>query len=208
MFPKKGPNPYGQPPPYGAQQPYGKIPGSGGYGTSTAAAGGTDGARFGGSAAQGAVGQYGGPYAAVYGAPKAGGLATNGPGSSDLLSLQAHQTTLSQSSKFSSGAVGSSLGRPNDDYLASRGYAPKLDQYGANYELERRVYGEHSANIGRRDGLNDLDRRYPDHIPGSNQIHDRVDQVSSTRHPQLVKTQPQPGSDIRYVFFTVLYIEF
>uniref|UniRef100_A0ACD5X352 Uncharacterized protein n=1 Tax=Avena sativa TaxID=4498 RepID=A0ACD5X352_AVESA len=196
MFPKKGPNPYGQPPPYGAQQPYGKIPGSGGYATSTAAAGGADGARFGGSAAQGAVGQYGGPYAAVYGAPKAGGLATNGPGSSDL-SLQAHQTTLSQSSKFSSGAVGSSLGRPNDDYLASRGYAPKLDQYGANYELERRVYGEHSANISRRDGLNDLDRRYPDHIPGSHQIHDRVDQVSSTRHPQLVKTQLQPGSDIR-----------
>lgn len=25
MFPKKGPNPYGQPPQYGAQQPYGKI---------------------------------------------------------------------------------------------------------------------------------------------------------------------------------------
>jgi hypothetical protein len=45
-------------------------PGSGGYATSTAAAGGADGGRFGGSAAQGAVGQYGGPYAAVYGAPK------------------------------------------------------------------------------------------------------------------------------------------
>ena len=45
-------------------------PGSGGYATSAAAAGGTDGARFGGGAAQGAVGQYGGPYAAVYGAQK------------------------------------------------------------------------------------------------------------------------------------------
>ncbi|XP_047090309.1 protein SHORT ROOT IN SALT MEDIUM 1-like [Lolium rigidum] len=190
MFPKKGPNPYGQPPPYGAQQPYGKIPGSGGYATSTAAAGGVDGARFGGSAAQGGVGQYGGPYAAVYGAPKAGGLASNGPGSSELLSRQAHQTTLSESSKFSSGAVGSSLGRPNDDYLASRGYAPKLDQYSADYELDRRVYGEHSANIGRRDGLNDLERRYPDHIPGSHQ-------VSATHHPQLLKTQVQPASDIR-----------
>ncbi|CAM0872848.1 unnamed protein product [Alopecurus aequalis] len=179
MFPKKGPNPYGQPPPYGAaqQQPYGKIPGSGGYATSTAAAGGADGARFGGSAAQGAVGQYGGPYAAVYGAQKVGGLASNGQGSSGLLSLQAHQTTLSEPSKFSSGAVRSSLGRPNDDYLASRGYAPKADQYSANYELDRRMYGEHSANIGRRDRLNDLDRRYPDHIPGSHQIHDRVDQV-------------------------------
>lgn len=197
MFPKKGPNPYGQPPPYGAQQPYGKIPGSGGYASSTAAAGGADGARFGGSAAQGAVGQYGGPYASVYGTQKVGGLASNGPGSSGLLNLQAHQTALSESSKFSSGAVGSTLGRPNGDYLASCGYAPKLDQYSANYELERRVYGEHSTNIGRRDGLNDLDRRYPDHIPGSHQIHDRVDQVSSTRHPQLLKTQLQPGSDIR-----------
>jgi hypothetical protein len=101
---------------------------------------------------------------------QAGGLASNGPGSSELLSRQAHQTTLSESSKFSSGAVGSSLGRPNDDYLASRGYAPKLDQYSADYELDRRVYGEHSANIGRRDGLNDLERRYPDHIPGSHQV--------------------------------------
>ena len=45
-------------------------PGSGGYVTSTAAAGGTDGPQFGSNAAQGAVGQYGGPYAAVYGAQK------------------------------------------------------------------------------------------------------------------------------------------
>ncbi|XP_044981802.1 protein SHORT ROOT IN SALT MEDIUM 1-like [Hordeum vulgare subsp. vulgare] len=197
MFPKKGPNPYGQPPQYGAQQPYGKIPGSGGYAASTAAAGGTDGRQFGGNAAQGAVGQYGGPYAAVYGAQKVGGLAGKGPSSSGLPNLQAHQTSLSESSKFSSGAVGSSLGRPNDDYLASRAYVPKLEQYSANYELEGRMYGEQSANIGRRDGFTDLDRRYPDHIPGSHQIHDCVDQVSSTRHQQLLKTPLQPGSDIR-----------
>ncbi|KAF7049273.1 hypothetical protein CFC21_057840 [Triticum aestivum] len=190
MFPKKGPNPYGQPPQYGAQQPYGKIPGSGGYVTSAAAAGGTDGPQFGGNAAQGAVGQYGGPYAAVYGAQKVGGLAGKGPSSSGLPNLQAHQTSLSESSKFSSGAVGSSLGRPNDDYLASRAYVPKLEQYSMNYELERRMYGEQSANIGRRDGFNDLDRRYPDHIPGSHQ-------VSSTRHQQLLKTPLQPVSDIR-----------
>ena len=41
-----------------------------GYAASAAAAGGTDGHQFGGKAAQGAVGQYGGPYAAVYGAQK------------------------------------------------------------------------------------------------------------------------------------------
>ncbi|XBH56534.1 hypothetical protein VPH35_078335 [Triticum aestivum] len=190
MFPNKGPNPYGQPPQYGAQQPYGKVPGSGGYVTSTAAAGGTDGPQFGSNAAQGAVGQYGGPYAAVYGAQKVGGLAGKGPSSSGLPNLQAHQTSLSESSKFSSGAVGSSLGRPNDDYLASRAYVPKLEQYSTNYELERRMYGEQSANIGRRDGFNDLDRRYPDHIPGSHQIHDHVDQ-------QLLKIPLQPVSDIR-----------
>ncbi|XP_048571273.1 protein SHORT ROOT IN SALT MEDIUM 1 isoform X1 [Triticum urartu] len=197
MFPKKGPSPYGQPPQYGAQQPYGKIPVSVGYAASAAAAGGTDGHQFGGNAAQGAVGQYGGPYAAVYGAQKVGGLASKGPSSSGLPNLQAHQTSLSESSKFSSGAVGSSLGRPNDDYLASRAYVPKLEQYSTHYELERRMYGEQSANFGRRDGFNDLDRRYPDHIPGSHQIHDRVDQVSSTRHQQLLKTPPQPVSDIR-----------
>ncbi|VAH90098.1 unnamed protein product [Triticum turgidum subsp. durum] len=190
MFPKKGPNPYGQPPQYGAQQPYGKIPVSVGYAASAAAAGGTDGHQFGGNAAQGAVGQYGGPYAAVYGAQKVGGLASKGPSSSGLPNLQAHQTSLSESSKFSSGAVGSSLGRPNDDYLASRAYVPKLEQYSTHYELERRMYGEQSANFGRRDGFNDLDRRYTDHIPGSHQ-------VSSTRHQQLLKTPPQPVSDIR-----------
>lgn len=66
--------------------------------------------------------------------------------------------------------MGSSLARPNDDYMAVRGYAQKLDQYGTDYGLERRMYGEHSANLGRRDGLSDLERRYPDHIPASHQV--------------------------------------
>jgi hypothetical protein len=96
MFPPKGPNPYGQQPPYGGQQSYGGQivcpliwylcpsycfqiygrfltmsvrktlrsfvcvqPGSSGFGASAAA-----GAR---GAGQGAAGQYGGPYASVYG---------------------------------------------------------------------------------------------------------------------------------------------
>jgi hypothetical protein len=66
--------------------------------------------------------------------------------------------------------VGSSLARPNDDYMAVRGYAQKVDQYGTDYNLERRIYGEHSANLGRRDSLADLDRRYPDHIPAGHQV--------------------------------------
>ena len=79
-------------------------------------------------------------------------------------------TALTESSKFSSTPVGSSLARPNDDYMAVRGYAQKLEQYGTDYPLERRIYGEHSANLGRRDGLSDLDRRYPDHMPAGHQV--------------------------------------
>ena len=66
--------------------------------------------------------------------------------------------------------MGSSLARPNDDYMAVRGYAQKLEQYGTDYPLERRIYGEHSANLGRRDGLSDLDRRYPDHMLAGHQV--------------------------------------
>lgn len=73
-------------------------------------------------------------------------------------------------SKFSSGSVGSSIARPNDDYMAVRGYGQKLDQYGSDYTLERRMYGDHSANLGRRDGLTDLDRRYPEHVSGGHQV--------------------------------------
>jgi hypothetical protein len=83
--------------------------------------------------------------------------------------------------------------------MAVRGYGQKLDQYGSDYTLERRMYGDHSANLGRRDGLTDLDRRYPEHVSGGHQIHDRMEQGSSMRHPQLLKPQLQSGSDIRYV---------
>jgi hypothetical protein len=55
--------------------------------------------------------------------------------------------------------------------MAVRGYAQKLDQYGTDYTSERRMYGEHSTNLGRRDGLTDLDRRYPDHIPAGHQVY-------------------------------------
>jgi hypothetical protein len=84
--------------------------------------------------------------------------------------LTTRPTSLSESSKFSAAPVGSSLARPNDDYMAVRGYAQKLDQYGSDYTLERRMYGEHSTNLGRRDGLSDLDRRYPDHISAGHQV--------------------------------------
>ncbi|XBI11377.1 hypothetical protein VPH35_138454 [Triticum aestivum] len=190
MFPPKGPNPYGQQPPYGGQQSYGgQIPGSSGFGASAAA-----GARAG----QGAAGQYGGPYASVYGTQQVGGVGGKGPDSSSLPSLPPHTSSLSQSSKFSSGSAGSNLARPNDDYMAVRGYAQKLDQYGTDYTSERRMYGEHSANLGRRDGLTDLDRRYPDHIPAAHQIHDRVEQGSTMRHQPLLKAQLAPVSDMRH----------
>lgn len=128
MFPPKGPNPYGQQPPYGVKQSYaGQLPGSAGFGGSAAA-----GARAG----QGAAGQYGGPYASVYGTQQVGGLGGKGPDSS----LPTHPTSLSQSSKFSSGPAGSNLARPNDDYMAVRGYAQKLDQYGTDYTSERRIW--------------------------------------------------------------------
>ncbi|AQK82538.1 ATP/GTP-binding protein family [Zea mays] len=74
--------------------------------------------------------------------------------------------------------------------MAVRGYAQKQDQYGTDYPLERRMYGEHSANLGRRDGLSDLDRRYTDQIAAGHQS-------SSMRHQQLLKGQLQPGSDTR-----------
>ncbi|VAI89760.1 unnamed protein product [Triticum turgidum subsp. durum] len=190
MFPPKGPNPYGQQPPYGGQQSYGgQIPGSSGFGASAAA-----GARAG----QGAAGQYGGPYASVYGTQQVGGVGGKGPDSSSLPSLPPHTSSLSQSSKFSSGSAGSNLARPNDDYMAVRGYAQKLDQYGTDYTSERRMYGEHSANLGRRDGLTDLDRRYPDHLPAAHQIHDRVEQGSTMRHQPLLKAQLAPVSDMRH----------
>ena len=79
-------------------------------------------------------------------------------------------TSLTESSKFTSAPVGSGLARPNDDYMAVRGYAQKQDQYGTDYPLERRMYGEHSANLGRRDGLSDLDRRYTDQIAAGHQV--------------------------------------
>ncbi|TVU07901.1 hypothetical protein EJB05_41277, partial [Eragrostis curvula] len=126
-----------------------------------------------------------------------GGLGAKGPASSTHPSLPTRPTSLSESSKFSSAPMGSSLARPNDDYLAVRGYAQKLDQYGTDYALDRRIYGEHSANLGRRDSLADLDRRYPDHIPAGHQIHDHLEQGSSMRHQPLVKAQLQPGSDTR-----------
>lgn len=100
-----------------------------------------------------------------------GGVGGKGPDSSSLPSLPPHTSSLSQSSKFSSGSAGSNLARPNDDYMAVRGYAQKLDQYGTDYTSERRMYGEHSANLGRRDGLTDLDRRYPDHLPAAHQVY-------------------------------------
>lgn len=196
MFPSKGPNHYGQQPPYGGQQPYGQIPGSTGF-TAPAAAGGADGGRFGARPGQGTAAQYSGPYASVYGAQQVGGLGGKGPASSSLPSLTTRPTSLSESSKFSSAPVGSSLARPNDDYMAVRGYAQKLDQYGTDYTLERRMYGEHSTNLGRRDGLSDLDRRYPDHISAGHQVHDHMEQGSSMRHQQLLKGQLQPGSDTR-----------
>ncbi|KAG8094529.1 hypothetical protein GUJ93_ZPchr0012g20835 [Zizania palustris] len=168
MFPPKGSNPYGQQQPYGGQQSYGQIPGSSGFAAS-GVTGGADGSRFGSRVGQGPTGQYGGPYASVYGTQQVGGL----------------------------GGKGSSMTRPNDDYMAARGYAPKLDQYGTDYTLERRMYGDHAANLGRRDGLSDLDRRYPEHIPGGHQIHDRMEKGSSMRHQQLLKDQLQSGSDIR-----------
>ncbi|XP_062229048.1 protein SHORT ROOT IN SALT MEDIUM 1-like isoform X2 [Phragmites australis] len=183
MFPPKGPNHYGQQLPYGGQQPYGQIPVSSGF-SAPAAAGGADGGRFGARPGQGAAAQYGGPYASVFGAQQVGGLGGKGPTSSSLPSLPTRPTSLS------SAPVGSSVPRPNDDYLAVRGYAQKLDQYGTDYTLERRMYGEHSANLGRRDGPTDLDRRYPDHIPAGHQ-------GSSVRHQQLLKAQLQPGSDTR-----------
>ncbi|KAJ1259598.1 hypothetical protein BS78_10G168000 [Paspalum vaginatum] len=189
MFPPKGPNHYGQQPPYGGQQPYGQIPGSSGF-AAPAAAGGTDGGRFGARPGQGAAAQYGGPYASVYGTQQVGGLGGKGPASSSVPSLPTRPTSLAESSKFSSAPVGSSLARPNDDYMAVRGYSQKLDQYGADYSLERRMYGEPTANLGRRDGLSDLDRRYPDQIPAG-------PQGSSMRHQQLLKGQLQPGSDTR-----------
>ncbi|KAL5225939.1 hypothetical protein ABZP36_012578 [Zizania latifolia] len=161
MFPPKGSNPYGQQQPYGGQQSYGQIPGSSGF-VASGATGGADGSRFGSRVGQGPTGQYGGPYASVYGTQQVGGL----------------------------GGKGSSMARPNDDYMAVRGYAQKLDQYSTDYTLERRMYGDHSANLGRRDGLSDLDRRYPEHIPGGHQ-------GSSMRHQQLLKGQLQSGSDIR-----------
>lgn len=196
MFPPKGPNHYGQQPPYGGQQPYGQIPGSSGFGAS-AAASGADGGRFGSRPGQGAAAQYGGPYAAVYGTQQVGGLGGKVPASSSLPSLPTRPTSLSESSKFSSAPVGSSLARPNDDYMAVRGYAQKLDQYGTDYTLERRMYGEHTANVSRRDGLSDLDRRYPDQIPAGHQVHDHMEQGSSMRHQQLLKGQLQPGTDSR-----------
>uniref|UniRef100_A0A0E0LCP7 EF-hand domain-containing protein n=1 Tax=Oryza punctata TaxID=4537 RepID=A0A0E0LCP7_ORYPU len=189
MFPPKGSNPYGQQQNYGGQQSYGQIPGSSAF-SSSAAAGGADGSRFGARVGQGATGQYGGPYASVYGTQQVGGLGGKGPASSSIPNLP-------EPSKFSSGSVGSSIARPNDDYLAVRGYGQKLDQYGSDYTLERRMYGDHSTNLGRRDGLTDLDRRYPEHISGGHQIHDRMEQGSSMRHPQLLKPQLQSGSDIR-----------
>uniref|UniRef100_A0A0D9WR99 DBC1/CARP1 catalytically inactive NUDIX hydrolase domain-containing protein n=1 Tax=Leersia perrieri TaxID=77586 RepID=A0A0D9WR99_9ORYZ len=194
MFPPKGSNPYGQQQTYGGQQSYGQIPGSGSSGfSSSAATGGADGSRFGARVGQGATGQYGGPYASVYGTQQAGGLGGKGPASSNL---PTHQAPLPEPSKFSSGSVGSSMARPNDDYMAVRGYGQKLDQYGTDYTLERRMYGD-TANLGRRDGLTDLDRRYPEHISGGHQIHDRMEQGSSMRHQQLLKPQLQSGSDIR-----------
>ncbi|KAF0901834.1 hypothetical protein E2562_006463 [Oryza meyeriana var. granulata] len=189
MFPPKGSNPYGQQQTYGGQQSYGQIPGSSGF-SASAAAGSADGSRFGARVGQGATGQYGGPYASVYGTQQVGGLGGKGPASSSIPNLP-------EPSKFSSGSVGSSIARPNDDYMAVRGYGQKLDQYGSDYSLERRMYGDHSANLGRRDGLTDLDRRYPEHISGGHQIHDRMEQGSSMRHPQLLKSQLQSGSDIR-----------
>uniref|UniRef100_J3MF26 EF-hand domain-containing protein n=1 Tax=Oryza brachyantha TaxID=4533 RepID=J3MF26_ORYBR len=189
MFPPKGSNPYGQQQAYGGgQQSYGQI--VSGFGApASAAAAGADGSRFGARVGQGATGQYGGPYASVYGTQQVGGLGGKGPASSI--------PNLPEPSKFSSGSVGSSMARPNDDYMAVRGYGQKIDQYGSDYTLERRMYGDHSANLGRRDGLTDLDRRYPEHISGGHQIHDRMEQGSSMRHPQLLKAQLQSGSDIR-----------
>lgn len=99
-----------------------------------------------------------------------GGLGGKGPASSSLPSLPTRPTSLTESSKFSSAPMGSGLARPNDDYMAVRGYAQKLDQYGTDYPLERRIYGEHTANLGRRDGLSDLDRRYTDQIPTAHQV--------------------------------------
>ncbi|AQK82517.1 ATP/GTP-binding protein family, partial [Zea mays] len=196
MFPPKGPNHYGQPPPYGGQQPYSQIPSSTGFAAPTAA-GGTDGGRFGGRGGQGAAAQYGGPYASVYGTQQVGGLGGKGPASSSLPSLPNRPTSLTESSKFTSAPVGSGLARPNDDYMAVRGYAQKQDQYGTDYPLERRMYGEHSANLGRRDGLSDLDRRYTDQIAAGHQVYDHMEQSSSMRHQQLLKGQLQPGSDTR-----------
>ena len=99
-----------------------------------------------------------------------GGIGGKGPASSSLPSLPTRPTSLAESSKFSSAPVVSGLARPNDDYMAVRGYAQKLDQYGTDYPLERRMYGEHSANLGRRDGLSDLDRRYTDQIATGHQV--------------------------------------
>ncbi|KAG8075492.1 hypothetical protein GUJ93_ZPchr0006g41128 [Zizania palustris] len=169
MFPPKGSNSYGQQQPYGGQQSYGQIPGSSGFAAS-GAMGGADGSRFGTRVGQGATGQYGGPYASVYGTQQVGGFGGKGLASSSISNLPTHPTSLPEPSKFSSGAVGSSMARPNDDYMTVRGYAQKLDQYGTDYTLERRTYGDHSANLGRRDGLTDLDRRYPEHVPGGHQV--------------------------------------
>ncbi|XP_073010931.1 protein SHORT ROOT IN SALT MEDIUM 1 isoform X1 [Typha latifolia] len=230
MYPSKGSNPYGQQP-YGAQQAYGQMPGSA-YSVSGMDSGpqhalaSRQSSMMGlGSAQESDISgyrshpsqasQYGGPYANIYGssslssAQQVAGVSGKGPISTSLTGRTTYPSALPEPSKFSSGALGSSLGMTNDDFVSAsnRGFSQKAEQYSSltnmDYaSLDRRNYGENQGSYTGRDFQSDTGRRYPDSVSLSHQhqseFHDHMDQTSLLRQQQILKAQSlQSGSDMR-----------
>lgn len=89
--------------------------------------------------------------------------------SSSLQGRATYPSALAESSKFSSGTLGSSLGMTSDDYLAAsnRGYTQKGDQFSSvknsDYaSMDRRHYSEHEGAYIGRELQGDSARRYGD----------------------------------------------
>ncbi|XP_039136315.1 protein SHORT ROOT IN SALT MEDIUM 1 isoform X1 [Dioscorea cayenensis subsp. rotundata] len=157
--------------------------------------------------------QYGSPYAAAYasstlGTQQAGGFSAKVPGSSSLQGRTSYASALADSSKFSSGALGSSLAMSNEGYVSasSLGYTQKGDQFpaakGSDYTMDRRLYIDHQGAYIGRDLQNDSSRRYTDSLPISHlsksEIHDHADQASLIRQQQGLNAQSlQAGADAR-----------
>ncbi|KAG0501712.1 hypothetical protein HPP92_001784 [Vanilla planifolia] len=166
MFPSKGGGGFVGQQPYATQQAYGQHPGSGFSGNPTA---GSDmGTQHGLASRQPSM---------------VGGLNSKGAVSSSLQGRAAYPS-LAESSKYSTGAHGSSF---SEDYLlaANHGYAQKGDQFsgtkGSDYAVDRRPYADLQGPYAGRELQNDTTRRYTDSGSLSHQhqtdIQDHMDQV-------------------------------